>query len=313
MRGQSEFDPEALGRQLSGFLPGRKLPASVRDYYAFYDLDLAADFAGLVHSMGYLDSGVHRLAVQLFSLPNPVGSVVVCHGYYDHVGLYGHLLRYLLGAGFSVVTFDQPGHGLSSGARATIGSFDEYVDALVTVLEAVDPHLPRPRHIVGQSMGGSVVMEYLLREDAGAFAEVVLLAPLVRPSGWPLNRLFYEVARRVITERKRTITVNAGNPEFIELMRRDPLAPQTLPVQWVTAMVQWLERFEQQPQLPFEPKIVQGLADQTVAWRYNLKLLERKCAPEILRVPGARHHLVNESPQIRAAVFEWIGGHLLRH
>ena len=94
------------------------------------------------------------------------------------------------------------------------------------------------------------------------------------------------------------------------LMRTDPLAPTTLPVQWVTAMVNWMNRFERYPALPFSPLVVQGHADRTVDWKHGLGVLRRLSDPEILEIPAARHHLVNESEAVRRQIFDWLGPRL---
>jgi len=62
--------------------------------------------------------------------------------------------------------------------------------------------------------------------------------------------------------------------------------------------------------VPFPLRIVQGDADKTVDWRYNLKFLEEHADADILHIGGARHHLVNESEAIRAQMFSWISGFL---
>ena len=156
MRGKSAFDPAVLIQALGPYNPAAVCEASaIAAYYEFYELDFRAEFPGLTHSLGWVLSGPHRLAVQSFIPRGARGTAVVCHGYYDHVGLYGHLLRFLLAEGLAVLTFDQPGHGLSSGARADIGSFTEYVNALDDTMSAAlaaAAGLPRPWHIVGQSM-----------------------------------------------------------------------------------------------------------------------------------------------------------------
>ena len=162
---------------------------ALRDYYGFYNLDFSEAVPGLQHTVGWLESGRHRLVVQRFEHPYPRGTAVVCHGYYDHVGLYGYLIEFLLEQGLTVVTFDQPGHGLSTGERATIGSFDEYVQALTDVIVHPQAALPGPWYIIGQSMGGAITMEYLARQPDHGFREVVLLAPLIRPANWSAGPL----------------------------------------------------------------------------------------------------------------------------
>ena len=119
-----------------------------------------------------------------------------------------------------MLTFDFPGHGLSSGPRATIESFDHYVAVLVNLQHYLENNLgehaesafPKPWYVLGQSMGGAIAMEYLLQYGHERFSEVVLFAPLIRPAAWGINRWVYEIAKRTITQRKRTITENAENP-----------------------------------------------------------------------------------------------------
>lgn len=311
MRGRGSFDPAALQAQLAPFEQQRPVGGpALLSYFDFYQLDLAASLPGLQHQIGWVASGEYRIAAQAFVHPSPRGVALMLHGYYDHVGLFGHLLELLLGERLSVLTFDFPGHGLSTGARATIPSFDDYVAAVIDVRRAAHPLLPAPNYYFAQSMGGAITMEYLLRFGSEVCDGTFLFAPLVRPYAWRINRWVYEVARRTIKQRKRIITENAENPEFLTLMHRDPLAPDVLPVQWVTAMVNWMRSFEARSTLPLELKIVQGEADRTVDWRYNLNLLESRADTEVLRIPDARHHLVNESLPIRQQMFRWISERL---
>ena len=310
MRAQGRFDPTALTDRLGTFSETGALiaPALSADYRRFYHLEFEQVAPAWQHHMGWLSVGQERLAVQLFEPKNPLGSVVFCHGYFDHVGLFEHLLRYLLSKRLTVLAFDQPGHGLSTGERASIDSFERYVEALDACLNLALPLLPGPRFAVGQSMGGAILLEHSLTKGK-RFEDMVLFAPLVRPAHWGVNRLLYEVAKRTVSERPRAITENAENPEFMALQRVDPLAPMRLPVAWVTAMVEWMRTFEQRDHLPQVPKVVQGDADQTVAGRYNIKVLERLVAPErlpLLMVPKGRHHLANESAPLREMIWRWL-------
>lgn len=307
-RGRGTFDPEALSRVLTPLPEAQAAmtPPALADYYGFYNLDFSQSIPGLTHTMGWIESGTHQVVVQRFEHPEPRGTAVVCHGYYDHVGLYGYLIEFLLEQALTVVTFDQPGHGLSSGERATIGSFDEYVQVLTDVIVHHQASLPGPWYIIGQSMGGAITMEYLARQADHGFKEVILLAPLIRPANWQLARWAYYLARYTIKERPRSITDNAENAEFLELQRRDPLAPMVLPVQWVTAMAQWFRSFEARGELPFEPLVVQGHADETVDWQHNMGVLKSLTRSTYLEIPEARHHLVNESAEIRQKIFDWL-------
>jgi alpha-beta hydrolase superfamily lysophospholipase len=167
-----------------------------------------------------------------------------------------------------------------------------------------------PLHILGQSLGGSVVMEYLEHHPSGRLKpleEVVLFAPLIRPYAWGINRWVFALARRTIAERTRVITNNAENPEFLDLQRKDPLQDMVLPIRWVQALVDWMYPFELGHVSDRSVRIIQGHADRTVAWKHNLSVLARRFPNgDVLHIPPARHHLVNESPAIRDEMWRWL-------
>jgi alpha-beta hydrolase superfamily lysophospholipase len=304
------FDPHGLRDSLRLLMPEDPVVLTPEEdaYLRHYNIHFIEEFPDLRHSFGAITAGDHRVAAHLWSPADARGTAVVVHGYYDHTGLYGHLIRHLIERGLAVLCFDLPGHGLSSGPPADIETFDHYVAAFDGCLAALRDHLPRPWHLFGQSTGGAVAMEWLLANGYTAasapFERVVLLAPLVRPHLWPVNRWVYEVARRVVKERPRTFSSNADNLEFLEFLRhRDPLQARTLPVRWVTAMIAWRQRFEGYPPTDIAPLVIQGHADRTVDWRYNMKVISRLFQPRIFYIPEARHHLVNESPAVRAQIF----------
>jgi lysophospholipase len=311
------FDPDELRGQMRLLTPDRPavLTPAEDAYLRHYGIHFTEQYQGLLHHFGAVESDTHRIAAHLWVPKGARGSAVVIHGYYDHAGLYGHLLRHLIDRGMAVLAFDLPGHGLSTGAPATIETFDHYVAAFDACLAALGAHLPKPWCLFGQSTGGAIAMEWLLANghtrQSSPFARVVLLAPLVRPYAWGVNRVVYEVARRFIRERPRTFVANAENPEFLQFLReRDPLQARILPVQWVTAMLAWRRRFERYRSSDLQPLVVQGHADQTVDWQYNLRVISRLFEPRVFYIPEARHHLVNESPAIRGRIFQAIDGEL---
>lgn len=311
-RGTQAFDPAAL-RQLLADLGDAPLASNwLTDYQRFYGFDHLLGDA--THQLKQLAVNGEQLSLHYF-LPGRIsGYVMLCHGYYDHVGLYGHVIRYLLQQNLAVVAYDQIGHGLSSGAPVTIGSFDQYVEATYAVWQqaCADLSLPadQPWHWLGQSMGGSVVLETLHQHPQLPTAEVVLLAPLVRPYGWWFAQMAFALAKRTVEQRPRQITRNAANREFLQLQHADPLQARILPVSWVQAMVNWFQRFEQYPASRLAPKIVQGHQDRTVSWRHNHKLLGQRYAhAQWCILPEASHHLANESDVLREQMFKWLDQH----
>ena len=96
-----------------------------------------------------------------------LGTVIVVHGYMDHTGLYGHLIRHLLDRQLlTVVCLDLKGHGLSSGAACSITNFGDYVAQVKSVIALCQMHFEGPLHGIGQSMGGAVLMKHCLNQSA---------------------------------------------------------------------------------------------------------------------------------------------------
>jgi alpha-beta hydrolase superfamily lysophospholipase len=314
------FDPSQLKQELKPLVAGVPTVLTPHEdaYLRHYNIHFAEEFPDLAHQFGVIESSEHRLAVHLWTPRDATGTALVIHGYYDHAGLYGHLIRHLIGRGLAVLTFDLPGHGLSSGAPATIETFDHYTAAFDACLQALAAHLPKPWHLFGQSTGGAIAMEWLLANgltrESSPFAGVVLLAPLVRPYMWPVNRVFYELIRRFVTERERTFANNSENAEFLAFLRdRDPLQARILPVQWVAAMLAWKKRFLGYSASDLRPLVIQGRADTTVDHRFNMKVVEQLFDAKIFYIPQARHHLVNESVAIRTQIFQAIDAELAEH
>ena len=281
------------------------VPGLAGDYLDYYGLDFSSEYPTVRHSMGRWPSGRHGLAVHCWETPGAPGTVYLVHGYFDHVGLFAHLVRFVLAKGFNFVAFDLPGHGLSTGPRAEIRDFSEYRQAIADVLECTR-FLPGPRHVIAQSTGGAATMDFLQLE-APVFDRVVLLAPLVRPHGWGRIRLAYGLLHRFVDEVPRRFADNSQDPDFLAFIREDPLQHDAIPVCWIGALRRWLKSFLRRPPCPQPLLVLQGDDDATVDWRYNTRQVRRHF-PEarVELLPGGRHHLVNEHRELR----ELLLGHL---
>ncbi len=278
-------------------------------YRTFYRLADRGARPEVTVALGALAAGDYLLAAQAWWPPAPRGSVLLLHGYYDHMGLYGHVVDWALSRRLAVLACDLPGHGLSSGARASIRDFAEYQTALTALIaEARRLDLPRPWHLLGQSTGGAILLDYLLRgEPAPELGETVLLAPLVRPHAWRQGLWTYRLVKPFVRALPRRFSVNSGDPDFLDFLQRDGLQPRELPAQWVGALARWIPQLEAAPVSTRSPLVIQGEQDFTVDWRHNLGILDAKFArPEVLRLPEARHHLVNETAALRQRYFRWL-------
>ncbi|MCS7072840.1 MAG: lysophospholipase [Bacteroidia bacterium] len=87
--------------------------------------------------------------------------VIIVHGFAEYAGRYKELIQKLNSKGYSVLTYDQRGHGESDGIRAFINDFSDYCKDLVSVYQAWKDEIQEPIFLLGHSMGGLVVIRFL--------------------------------------------------------------------------------------------------------------------------------------------------------
>lgn len=305
----TDFAPlQDLGPIAPANMSGREPWTDHLDHYlGHYQLaPLLADHVGL--HVGFIDAGNFRLWTQVWSPEAPHGTAFVVHGYFDHLGLYRHLLQRLLERGWRVVLWDLPGHGLSSGARASIDDFNDYA----TCLTALQQHLeardlaPHPWIGIGQSTGAAILATDALSQGEDChWAGLALLAPLVRPWRWQQSSWLHLLASPFIRSLPRKYRANSTDSAFTTFLREgDPLQPDRLTVTWITAMRRWMPRLLALAPSELPVLILQGEQDLTVDWEWNLGILAGKFPKaRIHRHPEARHHLVNETESIRQELF----------
>lgn len=312
----SHNDAERLRHDLAPMRFDADLPRGdlVDAYCDYYGLNFGSKQRPVHHSLGLLSSGGFEVVCQHFqvALSERRGTVFLLHGYFDHTGIYQHLIRHCLDAGLAVVIFDMPGHGLSSGTPASIQSFAQYRAAFLDCLAlARSQQVAQPWVTMGQSTGGAIIMDSLQEASLATrfpCAAYLLLAPLLRPAHWTRSKLLFWLTRPFVSSSPRTFARNSHDEEFLDFLKRsDDLQSRRLEGDWVQAMIDYQRRFEDFPPAPSALHIIQGTGDGTVDWRYNLtKISEKFPASKTYLVAEAGHHLVNESVPYRTRVFTLI-------
>lgn len=113
----------------------------------------------------------------------PRGIVLLVHGWGGRGGQLAGFVPGLLAAGYSVVTYDAPGHGLSEGRTSSLVEVGRAVRGVVAAL-------PSPVHaVIAHSMGGAATAFAL--DEGMPLARAVFVAPPTAVTEWA--RTFSEV------------------------------------------------------------------------------------------------------------------------
>lgn len=267
--------------------------------------------AGLVSCDGY------DLVVQHYMQSNRSrGTVVLVHGYMDHVGLYSQLISEMLGLGWDVLCYDLPGHGLSTGDSYSIDHFSRYAEQLEKIIQ--QRVLQKPCVMVGQSTGGAIVLAhqklFTSEQVTDPIVQRILLAPLIRPAQHYAIYWKYALLRYLLKRVRRFHSNNSHDEDFVRFIRfQDPMQKQWVAVSWIGAMLEWVDLIEASEPQSIDITVIQGTEDNTVDWQHNLSVLQRLFPDiEVELVEEGRHHLANEGLPWRQQVYDKISEVLMR-
>jgi pimeloyl-ACP methyl ester carboxylesterase len=129
-----------------------------------------ADDGGALRSD--IEIGARRVAVYRWGDAQAQPRVLLAHGWSSYALRFLPWVRALRAAGYTVVAFDQPGHGRSDAGRCTMACF-------ARTLRGVAHRLGPFEAVVGHSMGGAATM--LALADGAQAKRVVLVAPAADP------------------------------------------------------------------------------------------------------------------------------------
>lgn len=114
--------------------------------------------------------------------------VGIVHGMGEHAQRYEHVAEFFVSQGATAVAIDQRGHGRTGGSLP-------HFDVLVSDIGRLEAYLHRsypgvPVFLYGQSLGGSIVVNYALKTK-NQLAGVISMSPLLRttfpPPAWKLT------------------------------------------------------------------------------------------------------------------------------
>jgi len=112
------------------------------------------------------------------------GVICIVHGLGEHSGRYKKFAKTFIVNGYLVIGFDLRGHGRSCGKRGHVDSYDILMnDINCLVNKAFELYPDSPCFLYGHSMGGNLVLNYVLRrrpEVAGVIASapwLILTSP----------------------------------------------------------------------------------------------------------------------------------------
>jgi fermentation-respiration switch protein FrsA (DUF1100 family) len=161
-----------------------------------------------------------QLHAWFFPRPDPLASLLFCHG---NAGNASHRLEnvfHLLQTGFQVLLFDYRGYGHSTGQPTEDGLYQDAVSAWTHLVERADT-ASAPRIIFGRSLGGAVAIELATRVQAdgliveSTFTSIRTLARLVLPLPLPELPVKYDSLSKIGQLSVPLLAIHGARDELI--------------------------------------------------------------------------------------------------
>lgn len=244
------------------------------------------------------------------------GVVVLVHGLGEHSGRYDQsVIPMLLKASLAILTYDNVGHGKSSGKRGHCRSYDSVLDILGQLIgkaEALHPNAPL--FLYGHSMGGNLVLNYVLRRQC-SIVGIIATSPYLRlafqPPKWKmvLGKLFLRLAPSITLPSGLDPNGISRIPEEVEKYKRDPsihdkVSPMfSFPVidagEWAIANARKLE---------VETLLLHGTADPIIDYKGTEEFSQKSHMAQLQLFEGGFHELHHDvcKDEVLGVIKSWL-------
>ena len=249
---------------------------------------------------------------------DPERVLVVVHGYAEHSGRYDHFGAWFAERGCAVHGFDHVGHGRSSGPRAHVGEFSDFLDDLQQVLDRVrGEHAGIPVTLVGHSMGGLVTAGFLVERRPAISSAVLSAAALELGPGVSRARILTARALRRLMPR---LSMGSGldaqglsrDPQVVRAYLEDPLVFRTMTASLAAVLLEAIpDTAARASEVRVPLLVLHGEDDPMCPAEGSRRFFADVDVPgSDLRVyPKLKHEIFNEPEQERVFqdLLDWLG------
>lgn len=224
---------------------------------------------------------------QVWHPPGPPRAALInLHGLGDHSGLYPTLVEYLTVRGIVVHAPDLRGNGRSPGQRGYVRRWEDFREDLHAFVTLVRSDVGRlPLFLLGNSLGGLIVLDYALMYPEGLHGVIAAAPPLGQLSVpaplLALGRVMSRVWPRFSVRTGMDLSGLARDPAIRDSVLADPLFHRRGTARLSTEVVATIERVQAAaPRFPVPLLILHGSADRMVTPEGSRKLITRVGHPD---------------------------------
>ncbi|MBT3189812.1 MAG: alpha/beta hydrolase [Anaerolineae bacterium] len=254
-----------------------------------------------------------KLFTHAFPSENPPKAIVcMVHGHGEHIERYEHLAAALNDANYAMIGFDHRGHGQSEGTRGHTPSYETLLDDIDAFLAEVDEYYPDlPRILYGHSMGGNIVLNYVLRRKpdlkgvitTGSWIKLAFEPPAVQVF---LGKMMNMIYPAFIQNSGLETAAISRDPEVVRAYEEDPFVHNKISARLFVGMYEaGLWSLEHAAEFPLPLLLMHGSADRLTSADASGEFAEKAGDKVKLKIWDGFYHEIHNEPE-QADVFKVI-------
>jgi len=235
--------------------------------------------------------------------PDTVRAVVILvHGMGEHSGRYKkYVIPKLNESNIGVITFDHFGHGKTEGKRGHNPGFDAVLDSVKTVIEkSKEVFGDKPLFLYGHSMGGNVVINYVLRRKndlTGVIATSPFLRLAFEPPKWKMMmaNLILKIFPGMIMDTGLEAEAVSRDKKVVEDYINDPLIHSKVSPNFSVVFMETGEwAIQNASKLNIPVLLLHGTADRLTSYKASEELAKNSENVTLKLYEGGYHELHND-------------------
>ncbi len=246
---------------------------------------------------------------------NTKAVIILVHGLGEHVQRYFYWADLFRKEGIAFLGVDLPGHGRSDGRRGNIRSYNRLGEMLDILIRSCNQTFPGcPVYIYGHSLGGGIVLDYLLRRDPKVKGAIVT-SPFLRLAFEPpkIKLFIASVMKNLLPGLIQPSGLNADHlshdTAVVEKYKNDPLVHDKISVSLFSeSMTAAKHALKHASELKVPTLILHGSDDMILSPEGSKEFAAKTSMVDLKIWEGGYHELHNEpfKDEVFKYIMDWI-------
>lgn len=249
----------------------------------------------------------------------PRAAIMLIHGHGEHVARYDHVAAALTEKGYAMLGYDLIGHGKSTGPRGHTQSYEALLDDIASFsVQAQQLYAGLPLFLYGHSMGGNLVLNYVLRRKpdlrgviaTGAWLKTAFEPPALQVS---LAKIMNNIAPGFSQHSKLDAAGLSHDQALVKAYQSDPLVHDMISARlYLSVYESGLWAIEHAAEFSLPLLLMHGGADPIISAQACRDFAARAGDKVTLKIwEGMYHEIHNEleKAEVFAIMLDWLGKH----